>query len=113
MIKALPHVAHGFVVPPFAKRTGFSGDDLSLLFEALGNLFTWDRSASRGEMTVRGLYVFEHATAIGSAQAAALFSRIEIARRNPDVVARAFADYEVKIDENAMPDGVRLIKLVV
>jgi CRISPR-associated protein Csd2 len=54
------YAAKGYVSPAFAERTGFTQDDLDLLFEALLNMFENDRSAARGEMVVRGLYDFEH-----------------------------------------------------
>ena len=59
--------AHGFVSAKLAERTGFSEDDLDLLFEALKAMFEHDRSAARGEMASRKLIVFEHASALGNA----------------------------------------------
>jgi CRISPR-associated protein Csd2 len=81
---------HGFISPFLASDTGFTKRDLGLLIEALQNLFTLDRSASRGEMEVRGLYLFEHSSKLGNAPAHQLFETIKI----PSVkTARAFADY--------------------
>ena len=54
------YVAHGFVSSHLAAQTGFSDDDLNLLWESLANMFEHDRSAARGEMATRGLYVFKH-----------------------------------------------------
>jgi CRISPR-associated protein Csd2 len=83
---------HGFVSPFLAAETGFKKRDLGLLIEALQHLFDLDRSASRGEMEVRGLYLFEHSSKLGNAPAYRLFEAITI----PSVkTPRAFADYAV------------------
>lgn len=54
------YVAHGFVSAFLAKQTGFGEDDLDLLWQSLEHMFEHDRSAARGEMSTRGLYVFQH-----------------------------------------------------
>ena len=106
------YVAHGFVSSFLAKQTGFGDEDLELLWQALEQMFEHDRSAARGEMATRGLYVFKHDSELGNAHAHSLFDRIKIARK-PDVeVARSFGDYEVSIDEAGLPAGVTLIKRV-
>lgn len=105
------YVAHGFVSAHLAEQTGFSDEDMSLLLDALTNMFEHDRSAARGEMTTRGLYVFKHESKLGNAQAHSLFDRIHITRKG-DNVARSFSDYSVTIDEGNMPVGVTLIKAV-
>lgn len=106
------YMAHGFVSSFLAKQTGFGEDDLELLWQALENMFEHDRSAARGEMSTRGLYVFKHASELGNAHAHALFDRVTV-RRKPDIeVARNFSDYEVSIDEAGMPAGVTLIRKV-
>jgi CRISPR-associated protein Csd2 len=71
--------AHGFVSAPLAKQTGFSTDDLELLVESLVNMFEHDRSAARGEMSTRGLYLFRHESALGNAPAHMLFDTIRVA----------------------------------
>lgn len=102
--------AHGFVSAFLARQTGFSPDDMELFFKALEGMFEHDRSAARGEMSTRGLYVFEHQSELGNAQAHSLFDRIEISRRPEVEVARRFADYDVAIRESGFPDGVKLIR---
>lgn len=102
--------AHGFVSSFLAKQTGFSSGDLALFFKALEDMFEHDRSAARGQMATRGLYVFEHESALGNAHAHALFDRVAVRRREGVDVPRAIADYEVSIDEAAMPSGVKLIR---
>lgn len=99
--------AHGFVSPHLAGQTGFSGDDLELLWMALERMFEIDRSAARGEMSTRALYVFEHESALGNASAHRLFERIAIERKDDSRPARAFDDYRVTVDED-LPAGVKL-----
>lgn len=103
------YVAHGFVSSFLAKQTGFSQDDLELLWQALGQMFEHDRSAARGEMATRGLYVFKHDSELGNSPAHALFERIQV-QKNTEV-PRSFADYAVKMDDTAMPTGVAVSKL--
>jgi CRISPR-associated protein Csd2 len=103
------YVAHGFVSSFLAKQTGFSQADLELLWQALGQMFEHDRSAARGEMTTRGLYVFKHDSELGNAPAYALFERIQV-RKNTET-PRCFADYSVTVDDTAMPVGVTLNRL--
>jgi CRISPR-associated protein Csd2 len=105
------YVAHGFVSAFLAKQTKFSNDDLALLWQALGQMFEHDRSAARGEMTTRGLYVFEHESELGNARAHELFSRIKVLRKTDDQIPRDFSDYAVTVDDSALPAGVTLRQL--
>ncbi len=102
--------AHGFVSAPLAGQTGFSEDDLELLWEALCYMFEHDRSAARGEMATRGLYVFKHDGKLGNAHAHDLFDRITVTRKAGVEVPRAFSDYEVTVDDDNLPNGVELIR---
>ena len=104
------YMAHGFVSAFLAKQTGFGGDDLELLWQALENMFEHDRSAARGEMSTRGLYVFKHASELGNAHAHALFDRIKLSKTND--VPRAFSDYTVSFDDSPLPQGIELIRRV-
>jgi CRISPR-associated protein Csd2 len=106
------YVAHGFISPQLAAQTGFSTDDLSLLWKALEQMFEFDRSAARGEMTTRGLKVFEHASALGNASAHRLFERVTIARNDLSQPPREFADYTVSLNTEALPQGITLHDLV-
>jgi CRISPR-associated protein Csd2 len=101
------YAAHGFISAPLADQTGFSDDDIQLLIEALTNMFEHDRSAARGEMTTRGLYVFKHDSKLGNAQAHSLFDRIGVTRKS-EGPARSFADYAVSVDRVDLPAGVTL-----
>ncbi|WP_045728618.1 type I-C CRISPR-associated protein Cas7/Csd2 [Xanthomonas sp. GPE 39] len=103
---------HGFISAKLAERTGFSEDDLQLLWRALTNLFEHDRSAARGEMAARKLFVFEHEHPMGNAPAHVLFDKIKIERdEGPDNgPARSFTDYKVVIDRD-LPAGITLTEL--
>ncbi len=103
------YVAHGFVSSFLAKQTGFGEDDLQLLWQALSQMFEHDRSAARGEMSTRGLYVFKHDSELGNAPAHALFERIK-ATKNVDV-PRDFADYDVVVNDANLPNGVTLLRM--
>jgi CRISPR-associated protein Csd2 len=109
--------AHGFISGRLAKDekkgTGFSEDDLALLWEALGQMFEHDRAAARGLMTARGLIVFKHDSDLGSASADSLFRRVNIDRAEPGGGApRDFDDYLVRVDETGLPEGVTLQRLI-
>lgn len=102
------YVAHGFVSAHLANQTGFSEEDLELLWQSLAQMFEHDRSAARGEMSTRGLYVFKHDSELGNAPAHSLFDRIQ-PKLNADVaVPRDFSDYTVSVNESGMPPGVIL-----
>ncbi len=103
--------AHGFISAPLANQTGFSEQDLELFWEALANMFECDRSAARGMMATRGLYVFEHGSKMGNAAAHELFSKITVNKKADVSAPRSFNDYEVIIDEINIP-GVKLHRKV-
>lgn len=105
------YVSHGFISAHLAAQTGFTTDDLGAFWEALEKMFWEDHSAARGEMNVRGLYVFEHSTALGNAPAHELFEKIKVERKDSSIPARSFDDYNVIIDET-MPEGVKLIRKI-
>ncbi|MGA7983317.1 MAG: type I-C CRISPR-associated protein Cas7/Csd2 [Chromatiaceae bacterium] len=88
--------AHGFVSAFLAKQTGFSEDDLQLLWQALGQMFDHDRSAARGEMATRGLYVFKHDSELGNAPAHQLFDLIQVKPQVEDGPIRGFDRYSVE-----------------
>jgi CRISPR-associated protein Csd2 len=98
--------SHGFVSSFLAKQTGFSDDDLELFFKALEQMFEHDRSAARGEMATRGLYVFKHASELGNAPAHALFDRLTVTPANG--VAREFSAYSVLFDGQPVAVGQEL-----
>lgn len=97
--------AEGFISANLARKvTGFSEDDLALLWQAIINMFENDRSAARGKMAVRELIVFKHDSELGNAPAHKLFELVKIERLNTP--ARQFSDYRVDVDLSAIPEGV-------
>jgi CRISPR-associated protein Csd2 len=98
--------AHGFVSAFLAKQTGFGTDDLELLWQALAQMFEHDRSAARGQMATRGLYVFEHAGELGNAHSHMLSDRLTVARQgDADAPARDFGAYSVSFDGKVVGVG--------
>jgi CRISPR-associated protein Csd2 len=102
---------HGFVSPHLAAQTGFSDVDLKLLWTALLQMFEVDRSAARGEMATRGLWVFEHQSKLGNAPAHRLFERIRVRRKDDARPPRGFDDYVVEVDEANQPAGITLHRM--
>jgi CRISPR-associated protein Csd2 len=99
------YVAHGFVSSFLARQTGFGDDDLELVFQALAQMFEHDRSAARGEMSTRGLYVFKHDSELGNASAHALFERLQVKPVEAGAVARSFDAYAVTFDGKSVAIG--------
>ena len=100
--------AEGFVSANLARKTtGFSEEDLALLWQAILNMFEGDRSAARGKMAVRRLIVFRHDSEFGNAPAWKLFDRVHVQCREGVSAPRSYADYDVSVDENDLPEGVR------
>lgn len=100
--------ADGYVSAMLAQKiTKFSEEDLELLWDAIINMFEHDRSAARGKMCVRKLYVFKHDSVLGNAPANVLFDKIVIGKKDGVEVPRSFNDYEITVDKN-MPEGVEL-----
>lgn len=124
-------VGKGFISAHLARETGFSGDDLKLLFEAVLNMYEHDRSASKGLMTVRApIFVFKHVgtdsdekqrqaqAMLGCAPAQDLFEKVVTVKKKATrddgtaiEASRCFADYEVTVDEEKVPTGVELLRL--
>lgn len=103
--------AHGFFNPHFAEQTGASTEDLELFWQALQLMWDLDRSASRGLMSCRGLYIFTHDSPLGKAPAQQLFERIRVPRSGVEA-PRSFADYQVSVNDADLPPGVTLTRLV-
>lgn len=101
--------AEGYISAALAQKiTDFSEDDLELLWNAIINMFEHDRSAARGKMCMRKLYVFKHTSTLGNAPAHILFDKIKITKKC-ETAPRNFSDYEINVDA-VMPDGVELIE---
>jgi len=106
--------AYGFVNPFLAEQTGFSEEDLKLLWDALVNAFQFDQSAARpaGSMASRKLIVFKHDKPLGNAPSHKLFDRVQIKRKDPSKPPREFSDYEVSMDWGNPPEGVEVMDLL-
>lgn len=99
----------GYVSANLARKTtGFSEEDLQLLWDAIYNMFEYDHSAARGKMAVRELIIFKHDSELGCAPAWKLFETVKVARVNPNdmMPARSYQDYTVSVDEEALPAGI-------
>ncbi|MBE2268351.1 MAG: type I-C CRISPR-associated protein Cas7/Csd2 [Anaerolinea sp.] len=102
----------GFFNPHFAKQTGFNNDDLALVWQALMLMWDFDRSAARGLMTCRGLYIFSHTSPLGDAPAHQLLERVNIKRCEGVAVPRTFGDYEVSVNTAGLPATVTIETLL-
>lgn len=102
----------GFVSANLARKTtGFSEDDLELLWNAIINMFEHDHSAARGKMAVRSLIVFEHESELGNAPSYRLFDAVSIQKKSGIEAPRSFKDYEdIVIDETEIPEGVKVLR---
>lgn len=97
----------GYISANLARKvTGFSEEDLALLWQAILNMFEHDHSAARGKMAVRRLIVFKHDSELGNAPAYKLFETVAVKRREEVPVAREYGDYEVTVRESALSEGV-------
>lgn len=103
----------GYISANLARKvTGFSEDDLTLLWQSIINMFEYDRSAARGNMAVRELIVFKHASELGNAPAYKLFDTVSVKRRDGVVTARSYNDYEVEVAEEKLPEGVSCTRMI-
>ena len=105
--------AEGFISASLAQNvTGFSDEDLELLWESIINMYEHDRSAARGKMTVRKLIVFKHEGVLGNAPSHILLDRIQVNRKDSEMPARSYSDYEIIINKENMPNGVEVYEKI-
>lgn len=105
--------AEGYVSANLARTvTGFSEDDLELLWEAIINMFEHDHSAARGKMAVRELIVFKHSKELGDCPAYKLFDSVEVKKKEDIVYPRKYQDYTVDIHGGLIPDSVEMIRKI-
>lgn len=105
--------AEGYISANLARKvTGFSEDDLELLWEAVINMFEHDHSAARGKMSVRELIVFKHSRELGDCPAYKLFEAVEVKRKEDVIYPRKYQDYEVTIHEEQIPETVEMIRKI-
>lgn len=102
----------GYVSANLARKTtGFSEEDLSLLWNAIINMFENDHAAARGKMAVRELIVFKHDSELGNAPAHKLFELVKVERDTSVTAPRSYSDYTVTVNEAAVPEGVTLERI--
>jgi len=102
----------GFVSANLARKsTGFTEDDLNLLWDAIYNMFENDHSAARGKMAVRKLIIFKHESELGNAPSHKLFDLVSVSRKDADTSApaRSYEDYEISVNNDQIPNGVSII----
>jgi CRISPR-associated protein Csd2 len=102
--------AEGYISAHYAEKTGFSEEDIEVLWESLINMYDHDHSAARGKMNARKLFVFKHATALGNAPAHKLFDLISVKKKVMEGPARAFTDYQIAVNKDGKPENVELIE---
>jgi CRISPR-associated protein Csd2 len=103
----------GFVSANLAqKSTGFTEEDLTLLWNAIISMFENDHSAARGKMSVRELIVFKHDSIMGNTPSYKLFDTIKVNRKNMDAPSRSYSDYSVEIDMKSIPSGVTCTRMI-
>ena len=97
----------GYVSANLARKvTGFSEEDIELLWKAIINMFEYDHSAARGNMAVRELVVFKHDSELGNAPAYKLFDTIDVHKKEGVIAARSYKDYVVEINDSKLPAGI-------
>jgi CRISPR-associated protein Csd2 len=110
----------GFFNPFLARKgigTGVNDEDLKNLWEAMSNLFEFDRSAARGQMNVQGLFVFSHDTDKGNAPSHKLLELIKAKKKENVDAPRSINAYDItapaegKLDDYKFP-GVTITHLV-
>ena len=105
--------AEGYISANLARKvTGFSEDDLELLWEAIINMFENDHSAARGKMAVRELIVFKHSKELGDCPAYKLFDSVEVMKKDNVEYPRKYQDYEVHINRENIPDSVEVKQMI-
>ena len=104
--------AEGYVSVNLARKTtGFSQEDLDLLWTAILNMFENDHSAARGKMAVRELIIFKHDCELGCAPAHKLFELVKAERKDGVTTPRGYRDYIVSVEEDKLPSGVTCTRM--
>ena len=105
--------AEGYISANLARKvTGFTEDDLELLWEAIINMFEHDHSAARGKMAVRELIVFKHSKELGDCPAYKLFDAVEVQKKENVIYPRNYTDYSVAIHKDRIPDTVEISRKI-
>lgn len=103
----------GYISANLARKlTGFSEEDLELLWQAIINMFEYDHSAARGNMAVRELIVFKHASELGNAPAYKLFDTVSVKRKEDVIAPRSYGDYIISVADDKLPEGVSCMRMI-
>lgn len=118
------YLGKGFISAHLAQQTHFSQADLDLLWEAILGMYEHDRSASKGTMTVRKLFVFKHVgtdtnvdqrrqqAMLGCCPAQMLFEDVvHVVKKEGVAQPRRFSDYQVTVAKEKVPSGVELLEM--
>lgn len=101
----------GYISANLARKvTGFSEEDLELLWDAIINMFEHDHSAARGKMAVRKLIIFKHSKELGDCPAYKLFDAVEVKKQDEAAYPRKYQDYEITIHRDQIPESVEVIE---
>lgn len=105
--------AEGYISANLARKvTGFSEEDLELLWDAIINMLENDHSAARGKMAVRELIVFKHSKELGDCPAYKLFDAVEVKKVDDVEYPRSYQDYTVQIHEEQIPESVEVKRMI-
>ena len=105
--------AEGYISANLARKvTGFSEDDLELLWDAIINMFEHEHSAARGKMAVRELIVFKHSKELGDCPAYKLFDAVEVKKKEEIEFPRKYRDYTVTIHTENIPESVEVKRMI-
>lgn len=103
----------GYISANLARKvTGFSEEDLELLWNAIINMFENDHSAARGKMAVRELIVFKHSKELGDCPAYKLFDAVKVQKNDDIQYPRKYQDYTVTINDDEIPDTVEVKRMI-
>ena len=105
--------AEGYISANLARKvTGFSEEDLELLWDAIINMFEHDHSAARGKMAVRELIVFKHSKELGDCPAYKLFDAVEVRKNEGKEYPRCYQDYTVELHKDKIPESVEVMRMI-
>jgi CRISPR-associated protein Csd2 len=106
------YISANFANPKYPAGTGFSEDDVALLWEAIINMFETDHAAARGKMSVRELVVFKHESELGNCPAYKLFDLVKVQKKSNVSYSRAYSDYIVTVDDTSVPSGITVTRMI-
>jgi CRISPR-associated protein Csd2 len=97
----------GFISASCAEKTGFSEEDLEILWNAIVHMFDSVRKA-KGKFRMRKLIVFKHENPLGNAPSVRILENVLIKKKEDVDIPCKFSDYTITIKE--MPEGIEVIE---